>query len=309
MTKDDAGFLNFFEDEPIVESGETIDEERPDMSSSSKTEEIKDEKHEEPSTEEEQLSDSPKEENDPTETNLTDEEKDTKRYEYWQGKHDKLVKDMDVVKSQSEINKDYAPIAEYLYQNPQALLKLQEQLAESAPQESTPQIPTAPEKPERPANYSRYDGMQDAESASAKYDEALMSYNSNMLDYMNTKQIYNEQQQYAQMQRTAEQERVVRKQEAFKADLLANGLKSENYNDFVKKVNGAESMDPKNLIAYYKILAGTGITKSQLQAEEFARQQARVKNNPPPAGSEGGEPTAVPSDDDAFNNDMLNWKR
>ena len=226
-----------------------------------------------------------------------------------ESKHDKLLKELEATKSKSEINQDYAPIAEYLYQNPAALLKLQEQLAESSPKESGPQPPVAPGKPERPANYSRYDALQDPESASAKYDEALMSYNSDMLDYMNAKQLYNEQQQYSQMQAVAEKEKAARKQEAFKADLLANGLKPDEFGDFVSKVNGPDSMNPKNLIAYYKILAGTGVTKTQLQAEEFAKQQARIANNPRPTGSEGGESTATPSDDDAFNNDMLNWKR
>ena len=313
MKKDDAGFLDFFEDEPIVDSGETIDEEHPDMASPSKSEETKEEKHEEPSTEEEQLAepkegdDNPEEGED--ETNFTEEEKEAKRYEYWQSKHDKLLKELDVVKSKAEINEDYAPIAEYLYQNPQALLKLQEQLAESAPKESAPQTPVAPEKPERPANYSRYEAMQDPESASAKYDEALMSYNSDMLDYMNAKQLYNEKQQYAQMQQAAEKERAVRKQEAFKADLLANGLKADELPTFMEKMNSQESMDTKNLIKYFRILAGSGVTRSQLQAEEFAKQQARIKNNPKPTGGEGGETTATPSEDEAFNNDLLNWKR
>lgn len=306
MEKDDAGFLDFFEDEPIVESGETIEEEHPDMASTSKTEKTKDVKHKEPSKVEEQLDEPVKGED---ETNFTEEEKEAKRYAYWQAKHDKLQEEMKAVKQKAEINQDYAPIAEYLYQNPQALLKLQEQLAESSPKESGPQQPVAPGKPERPANYSRYEALQDPESASAKYDEALMTYNSDMLDYMNAKQMYNEQQQYAQMQAAAERERAARKQEQFKSDLLASGLKPDEYNDFLETVNGPKSMDPKNLIAYYKILAGTGVTKTQLQAEEFARQQARSKNNPPPVGSEGGETTAAPTDDEAFNNDLLNWKR
>lgn len=300
MEKDDAGFLDFFEEKPIIDSGE--DEVDVRLETPSVVEkEVKDKST--PIVE--QLED----ENASNETNETGEEKEAKRYAYWQAKHDKLQKEMEAIKSQAEINEDYAPIAEYLYQNPQALLKLQEQLAESAPSTSAPQMPVAPEKPKKPANYSKYEAVQDLESPSAKYDEALMSYNSDMLDYMNAKQLYNEKQQYAQMQAAAERERAARKQEAFKADLLANGLKADEYNDFIAKVNGPESISAKNLIAYYKMLSGSGVTKNQLQAEEFARQQARIKNSPAPIGSEGGESTATPSDDDLFNNDLLNWKK
>lgn len=302
MKQDDAGFFDLFEEEPIIDSGETVDEGHPDMV---------------PPTEEPEKKTKPKEEqvsepDEPTDTNpedKSDEDVETKRYKYWQSKYDQLQKDFNEVKSKAEINGDYAPIAEFLYQNPQALLKLQEQLQESAPKSDAPQMPVAPGKPERPANYSRYEAMQDPESASAKYDEALMNYNSDMLDYMNAKQLYNEQQQYAQMQAVAEKERVARKQEAFKADLLASGLKAEEYSNFMKLMNGEESVNPKNLIAYYKILSGSGITKQQLQTDEFLRQQTRMKDNPKPAGSEGGDTTATPTDDEAFNNDMLNWKR
>ncbi len=302
MKKDDAGFLDFFEEEPIVDSGENEDEldepsPMPDPQGDEPVDTLK--------TEEEQLEKPVV----PNKTNQPVEDVETKRYEYWQAKHDKLQKEMEAIKTKADINQDYAPIAEYLYQNPQALLKLQEQLQESAPKSNAPQMPTAPEKPERPVNYSRYEAMQDPESASAKYDSALMNYNSDMLDYMNAKQLYNEKMQYEQMQQIAEKERLARKQEAFKAEVLSNGLRVEEFNDFVKKLQSEESMSPKNLIAYYKILAGTGITKQELQNTEFARQQARAKNNPTPVGGKGGDPAVTPSEEEAFNQDMLNWKR
>ena len=84
------------------------------------TKEVKEEKTEEPLKEEEQLAEPEEEGKD--ETNLSEEEKEAKRYEYWQSKHDKLLKELEATKSKSEINQDYAPIAEYLYQNPAALL-------------------------------------------------------------------------------------------------------------------------------------------------------------------------------------------
>ena len=303
MQIDEHGNLDYFlEDlEETVAADEPEVNDVPDTSASSKA--VKEEVVEEAGAK--TLDDK----DEPEVTEVSDDV-DKKRYEYWQSKHDHLRDDYAKLKDKATVDNDYAPIAEYLYNNPQALLKLQEQLTqESAVETNAPQMPKQPEKPERPANYSKYEAIQDPESIHAKYEEAQMSYQMDMLDYMNDKQQFIENKQQAEMQATMQQQQQTREQERFKSDLINNGLDANEYSDFIDKMYGKESTDPQNLIKYYKMLTGTGVTKGQLSKKEFEEQQQRIMNNPPPVGSEGGETTATPTEEELFNQSLLNWKR
>lgn len=312
MKVDDAGNLDFFMDEeegePIVESA-IPEETHPDMVVPTEAVDTK-AVVEEPVIEAgaKTLEDTGKKEEVPP----VEDEVERKRYEYWQSKHDQLKTDYDKVKTQAEISGDYAPIAEYLYNNPQAMLKLQESLTESAPgKPSGPQTPVAPVKPEQPAGYSKYEAMQEPEGVHAKYETALMNYQTDMLDYMNDRQQFIEDKTNYEMQATMQREQQLRQQEQFKSELLSNGLDAAEYSDFMDKLyTDPISRDPKNLINYYrKILVADGVTKASVQKKEFEKQQERIMNNPPPAGGEGGEATHTPTDEELFNHDLLNWKR
>lgn len=300
MQEDDiAGGFSFFMDDDHTndDSSVSIEETQP---------EVREETIQLQESQETQVADKT-DDNGQTESGRSDAEQ--KRYEYWQSKHDELSNKYKALESEVSTTKDYAPIAEYLYQNPQALLKLQEQLGADTSKVVEDRSPKAPEKPEQPANYNAYEALNDPESVSFKYNQARLDYTTRMIEYMNDKQVYNETVAQEAQRRQQEEYLAQQKQLKFRGDLLAHGLKEEELDTFNQLMYSQDSLKPENIIKYYRLLTQSGMTKEQLATESYEAQQKRLNNNPLPVGNTGGEKTQPPSENDLFNQSLLNYRR
>lgn len=245
----------------------------------------------------------------PQDTPHTQPNQDETRFEFWQSKYNQLENEYKSFKEQGETKAPYYDIAEYLYNNPKALLALEEQLNGQPSQGNQPpkvEAPVMPTKPVKPANYSRYDAMNDPESESSKYEDAFRDYQSSLTEYMVASSEYEKRMIQEERNRQLQLQAQQQKQEQFRNSVITSGLSMDKFDDFNKVLNSPISMDPKNLIFYYNYLKGaqSGVPPQTVATQQFDSQAQRLATPPPPGGV-AGVTTATPTDEDAFVRDLL----
>jgi hypothetical protein len=189
-----------------------------------------------------------------------------------------------------------APLMQFLQEKRPDIL---ETIQQAIQQESTPRIPEpkAPEAPVRPASYNPAEAFANPESDSWKYREAMEQFNQNKIDFLQKQIEFRDRLQQAQLQKQQQldkQQLLVRQSYS---DAIANGLSEVEAADYVKVMSHPATLDPKNLVKYYRLLRQNAPRQKQ-------------PNTPPVPG--GGFTVGQGSQDQfqsGFNSMLKGWKK
>lgn len=220
----------------------------------------------------------------------------TKRYEYWQSKADTFQSELDRIKPLAEEYNRFAPVVEYLKQNPDAFEEIAQRKSGVQRQSKAADTLQEPVAPIRPSNYDPY--ATDPASESFKYRIAKEEYTHQLTEYMFAKQKLAEQDSIRREQSMRQAQAAQQKIGQLQQELVAKfGFTKEAAADFVNVMDQPESMSLQNMINLYKVI------KHQTKNGAVARNNAA--NNsfmppPPPTSGGGGGSSAAPSDEDSF---------
>ena len=215
----------------------------------------------------------------------------TKRYEYWQGQADQFRTELEKVRPLADEYNRFAPVVEYLKQNPEAFEKVAA-MKESPKPSQTLQEPVPPVKP---ANFDPYN--MDPQSESFRYKVAREEYLQQLTEITYAKQKLSEQETLAQRQREQQaQAQGVKMKELTQTLQTQYGFAPEQTQDFIQTMNDASSMNMDNLVNLYKVI------KHRAKTAGMARNAALPSNlpPPPPVGGSGAANAAQPTEEEAF---------
>lgn len=206
------------------------------------------------------------------------------RYQYWQSEADKA-------KNENEQLKKTVEILQQTIQKP----------AESQPEEisSEPEIEPfrdAPQKPSKPAGFNRAEAIDDPNSASAQYLDAMDSYRDEMDIYNADKLEY--ESNLINIEREALIEEQKRQRDAFEAEQrnqeqvnnITQQLRSQynanddEVNDFIQKMSDPESLNIDNLWRLYQMDKGKVPEQPVAQPSPQFNQVQRAQSVPAPMG-------------------------
>ena len=206
------------------------------------------------------------------------------RYQYWQSEADKA-------KNENEQLKKTVEILQQTIQKP----------AESQPEEisSEPEIEPfrdAPQKPNKPAGFNRAEAIDDPNSASAQYLDAMDAYRDEMDIYNADKLEY--ESNLINIEREALIEEQKRQKEAFEAEQrnqeqvnnITQQLRSQynanddEVNDFIQKMSDPESLNIDNLWRLYQMDKGKVPEQPVAQPSPQFNQVQRAQSVPAPMG-------------------------
>lgn len=214
----------------------------------------------------------------------TPQDNEEVRYQYWQSEADKA-------KNENEQLKKTVEILQQTIQKP----------AESQPEEisSEPEIEPfrdAPQKPSKPAGFNRAEAIDDPNSASAQYLDAMDSYRDEMDIYNADKLEY--ESNLINIEREALIEEQKRQKEAFEAEQrnqeqvsnITQQLRSQynanddEVNDFIQKMSDPESLNIDNLWRLYQMDKGKVPEQPVAQPSPQFNQVQRAQSVPAPMG-------------------------
>lgn len=214
----------------------------------------------------------------------TPQDNEEVRYQYWQSEADKA-------KNENEQLKKTVEILQQTIQKP----------AESQPEEisSEPEIEPfrdAPQKPNKPAGFNRAEAIDDPNSASAQYLDAMDSYRDEMDIYNADKLEY--ESNLINIEREALIEEQKRQKDAFEAEQrnqeqvnnITQQLRSQynanddEVNDFIQKMSDPESLNIDNLWRLYQMDKGKVPEQPVAQPSPQFNQVQRAQSVPAPMG-------------------------
>jgi len=214
----------------------------------------------------------------------TPQDNEEVRYQYWQSEADKA-------KNENEQLKKTVEILQQTIQKP----------AESQPEEisSEPEIEPfrdAPQRPNKPAGFNRAEAIDDPNSASAQYLDAMDSYRDEMDIYNADKLEY--ESNLINIEREALIEEQKRQKDAFEAEQrnqeqvsnISQQLKSQynanddEVNDFIQKMSDPESLNIDNLWRLYQMDKGKVPEQPVAQPSPQFNQVQRAQSVPAPMG-------------------------
>jgi hypothetical protein len=214
----------------------------------------------------------------------TPQDNEEVRYQYWQSEADKA-------KNENEQLKKTVEILQQTIQKP----------AESQPEEisSEPEIEPfrdAPQRPNKPAGFNRAEAIDDPNSASAQYLDAIDSYRDEMDIYNADKLEY--ESNLINIEREALIEEQKRQKDAFEAEQrnqeqvsnISQQLKSQynanddEVNDFIQKMSDPESLNIENLWRLYQMDKGKVPEQPVAQPSPQFNQVQRAQSVPAPMG-------------------------
>jgi len=214
----------------------------------------------------------------------TPQDNEEVRYQYWQSEADKA-------KNENEQLKKTVEILQQTIQKP----------AGSQPEEisSEPEIEPfrdAPQRPNKPAGFNRAEAIDDPNSASAQYLDAIDSYRDEMDIYNADKLEY--ESNLINIEREALIEEQKRQKDAFEAEQrnqeqvsnISQQLKSQynanddEVNDFIQKMSDPESLNIENLWRLYQMDKGKVPEQPVAQPSPQFNQVQRAQSVPAPMG-------------------------
>ena len=214
----------------------------------------------------------------------TPQDNEEVRYQYWQSEADKA-------KNENEQLKKTVEILQQTIQKP----------AEFQPEEisSEPEIEPfrdAPQKPNKPAGFNRAEAIDDPNSASAQYLDAMDSYRDEMDIYNADKLEY--ESNLINIEREALIEEQKRQKDAFEAEQrnqeqvnnITQQLRSQynanddEVNDFIQKMSDPESLNIDNLWRLYQMDKGKVPEQPVAQPSPQFNQVQRAQSVPAPMG-------------------------
>lgn len=210
------------------------------------------------------------------------------RASYFQSEYDKL----------KHVVQPYMPVIRLLEEKPELIDVLQKAIA---PQE--PAIPEKPAKPVKPADYNVSDAINDPDSNSYKYREAIESYQEQIVNYYDTlnDMKLKQQEQLEQQARMAyEQQKQAQTQQRMMVELSTSlgrdfNMSPQEQAAFIKDMSDPSSINIANLVSLWR-------SKQQQGNREMYRKPNQPI--PPVFGGAGNQPMNA---DQAFAN-MLRTK-
>lgn len=192
----------------------------------------------------------------------------------------------------------FAPVRRLLEERPELLEELAAKVSSQAQQGMK-----KPSIPQRPANYSRVDAMENPESESAKYLDAMEQYQYDKAVYEEYVESQRAEQQRAQMQAEAERQAMIKQQNEVAGELVSKfGYTKDQIQDFFQKVGATPTLD--DLVAFHRYLSRKGNPAMQQVPKKPESQY-------PPGfvgGNEGGKPTdTAESFVNGFNRNDKSW--
>jgi hypothetical protein len=238
---------------------------------------------------------------------------DPSRMQYWQSQTDKAKNENMRLRQELEYqNNVLSPIAEIIQKNPQVLNNI-ENLNNGNPS-NVPQGQQQrnsldkPVRPEKPHSYNEVDAYNDPESDSFKHRMANDQWRDDMIGWYERVDVARQQHQQAVAQ---EQQKYQMMQNAHSYAMNQHGLDANSANDFVRWAQNPANITVDSLVKLYTMAkAPQQQQQSQVQrkAEDMRTQQERLKV-PRPTTIQPGESAPVLSQEDEFNQALLNKKR
>lgn len=218
------------------------------------------------------------------------------RYRYWQSQNDKAQAELAAYKQ-------YAPIIQYLNQDPEALTVLQQRAAErSQPQQVQEQF-VVPVAPVRPEDYTDYDAYNEPDSSSFRYRVERDEYSMKLNEYLVNKDRYREEMYRAQQQQMAiEQQQKQALQQTYQMLTAQYGLSQTEALEFVQTFSDNKSINMDNLVELFRL-------KRNQSAQP--NRQAQQKWSPvPPVAQTTMQNRQGYSDEQRFNDSLgvYSWK-
>lgn len=218
----------------------------------------------------------------------TPQDNEEVRYQYWQSEADKAKNENEQLKKTVEI----------LQQTIQKPAETQPEVESSEP-EIEP-FRDAPQRPSKPAGFNRAEAIDDPNSASAQYLDAMDSYRDEMDIYNADKLEY--EANLLHIEREALMEEQTRQKEAFEAEKrnqeqvnnITEQLRSqynandEEVNDFIQKMSDPESLNIDNLWRLYQMDKGKVPEQPVAQPSPQFNQVQRAQSVPAPMGVQSG---------------------
>ena len=192
------------------------------------------------------------------------EQKELKRYEYWQSIADKRGVELDELRS-------VKPVADLLRRRPELIDKLEEELID--PSQRAPQ---RPQPPAMPIGYDPIAAHSDMQSESYRYQVQKEKYMQDMLEYNESLVI--RQQRYIEEQTRKQAETDQQRQVIAKTRLMAaqKGLKGEEIDEFVDLMLSPGKTSFDHLVDLYKVV------KAKKGKAPVAPARVPVTGMPPP---------------------------
>jgi hypothetical protein len=228
---------------------------------------------------------------------------DPSRIEYWQSR-------ADLFRRQAEELAPYAPLIQYLNQNPQAIQAVDQAIRTGG---TSPQKDAAsptnvnfnpPARPPKPESFDAVAAYSDPTSESFKYARQLEQWRDDMTEYTVKKQEYQEQMQIRQTQlRAQEAAQQAQMQEGMNMLQAKYGFKPQEAIDFMNVMSRDENVTMDALVKLYKIIRAPGQPQTPNQTQASPRQFGPVSPALVPGSTEPQLDTA-----DEFNQSMLKYK-
>ncbi len=193
----------------------------------------------------------------------------------------------------------FAPVRRLLEERPELLEELAAKVSPQAQQGMK-----KPSVPQRPANYSRVEAMENPESDSAKYLDAMEQYQYDKAVYDEYSENQRVEQERKKMQMEAERMAMIKQQNEVAGELVAKfGYTKDQIQDFFQKVGATPTLD--DLVAFHRYLGRKGTPATQQVPKKADSQQY------PPGfvgGNESGKPVDIAdSFVNGFNRNDKSW--
>jgi len=207
------------------------------------------------------------------------------RARYFQSQYDKF---------KNEVT-PFIPVIKAIQEKPEIIDYLQEKLLQPETKET---VLVAPVRPEKPKDFNMVEALNDSDSASYKYQEALLNYQEQLADYHSKKEEYRAKKEMEFEQQRQEYEQRMRFQQEQQqklgqlGEILTNEYKMppQEQSEFIKEFSNPNSISIANLVQLYRLKKGM---QQPQQGQGFNRQPL-----PPAFGGSAGKPIVNP--DEAF---------
>lgn len=281
------------ENEPANEPAEEPEESEPPI----QEQDSQPAQDEEPSEELDASEDQGEPEEEPAnETDEVPDKENPERFQYWQSKAQKTENELKELKGKyGDVDDGYVELAKNLEKDPKALEYLESYLngdpKQPKPAPSNQQDPEQalkqlekPTKPTKPEPYDKVDAVSDPESESYKYNQALLEYQEQLADYIDTKEDLKEQAIAKQRQQQQQQQQIEQQKQQVVTELKKGyGLSDKETQDFMDFMENTE----QNIDNYVKFWRAMREPKKQKKRQPQPKPKSATKQ-PPPAGVTGG---------------------
>lgn len=210
----------------------------------------------------------------------TEEQKDLKRYEYWQAKAQRA-------EEEAKKNAFAAPIARLLDEKPELALTIQAAIAQQG--QRAPEGPKRPEPPVKPAGYDPVAAYSDPTSESFKFREQQENYRESLVTYLEGQTAQREQAIQAELRKRAQQEEEAVKLAQLRMVLAQKGLKPIEIEEFLQEMARPDMYNADNMIMLHRI-------NKQLKLKGPGRPASQPPKAPTPGFTGGAGGKVEPED-------------